>query len=180
MVYMFLADGFEETEALCPLDLMRRAKIDVVTVGVTGKIVTGSHNIQVCADISIDEADCSAPLEMVICPGGMPGAANIDNSKKAEKIILKAYKDGAYLAAICAAPMIFGKRGLLNGKKAVCYPGFEKYLEGADVQNKGVVADGKIITARAMGSAVDFGLELIRALRGSNVADEIKSAVIYE
>ena len=134
MVYLFLADGFEEIEALTPVDLLRRAGVSVKTVGVTGKCVTGSHKIKVEADVTIDEAirdlsDASVELEMIVLPGGMPGAKNLDESEGVDRFIKEALSRDAYLAAICAAPMVYGKRGLLEGRDATCYPGFEKYLE---------------------------------------------------
>ncbi|MBQ8747355.1 MAG: DJ-1/PfpI family protein [Clostridia bacterium] len=182
MVYLFLADGFEEIEALTPADLLRRAGVTVTTVGVTGKIATGSHGISVTADVTAAEAqamlkDGIAPA-MVILPGGMPGAKNLDESVTVDEFIRAATDADAYLAAICAAPMILGKRGLLNGKRAVCYPGFEAYLNGASVQNVPCVRDGKIITGRAMGAATEFALSLVAALCGEEKADEIRKGVL--
>lgn len=177
MVYLFLAEGFEEVEALTPVDLMRRAKIDVTTVGVGGEYVTGAHGICVKADITdADAVPCD--IEMLILPGGMPGTVNLDACGAVHRFIDEALRVGAKLAAICAAPSVFGKRGLLQGKRAVCYPGFEKYLDGACVENCGVVSDGSIITARAAGSAADFALELISALKGEEAAKEISAAII--
>jgi 4-methyl-5(b-hydroxyethyl)-thiazole monophosphate biosynthesis len=178
MVYMFLADGFETVEALCPLDLLRRAGIAVRTVAAagSGKTVTSSHGVKVEADILPDEI--GGEIEMVILPGG-PGAEVLDRSEAVEKTLEKAYASGAFLCAICAAPMILGKKGYLKGKKAVCFPGYEEYLEGAEHTNAGVVRDGAIITGRAMGSSADFGLELITALRGKEISDEIKSKIHY-
>lgn len=182
MVYLFLADGFEEIEALTPADLLRRAGVTVTTVGVTGKIATGSHGISVTADVTAAEAqamlkDGIAPA-MVILPGGMPGAKNLDESVTVDAFIRAATDADAYLAAICAAPMILGKRGLLNGKRAVCYPGFEAYLNGASVQNVPCVRDGKIITGRAMGAATEFALSLVAALCGEEKAEEIRKGVL--
>ena len=161
MVYMFLADGFEEVEAICPLDCLRRAKIEVTTVKVGAKgaddilSVCSSHSLSVNAD--------------------MPESRIVDTAIKV------ATKNGAYIAAICAAPMILGKRGLLQEKRAVCYPGFEKFLEGAEVSDtERVVRDGKIITAAGMGVALDFGLCLVSCLKGQNVADEIRKAILAD
>ncbi len=182
MVYLFLADGFEEIEALTPADLLRRAGVTVTTVGVTGKIATGSHGIPVTADVTAAEAEAMlsdgiAPA-MVILPGGMPGAKNLDESPAVEKFITAATGADAYLAAICAAPMILGKRGVLTGKRAVCYPGFEAYLDGASVEAVPCVRDGKIITGRAMGAATEFALALVAALCGEAKADEIRKGVL--
>ncbi len=177
MVYMFLANGFEEVEALCPLDLLRRAGVEVTTVGVGGESVVGAHGIIVGTDMPEIMYRDSAP-EMIILPGGMPGAENLDNSRIVDSAIRAASRNGAYLAAICAAPMILGKRGQLIGKRAVCFPGFEEYLEGAEVETeKTVVCDGNIITAKGMGAAFEFGLALVEALKGKDVADRIKASV---
>ena len=175
---MFLADGFEEVEALCPLDILRRAGLEVTTVGVGGKdIITGSHGITVQTDIPDVMYRDSAP-DMIILPGGMPGSTNLDESKTVDAALRVASKKGAYLCAICAAPLVLGKRGYLNGKKAVCYPGFEKYLSGAKVpENETVVIDGNVITAKGMGAAFEFGLELVRALKDSETAENIKRSV---
>lgn len=174
---MFLADGFETVEALCPLDLIRRAGIDIKTVGITGKTVTSSHNIKIEADILPDEI--GEDIEMIILPGGLPGATRLDESEIVERYIEKAYESNSFICAICAAPMILGKRGYLKRKKATCYPGYEKYLEGADCVDSKVVRDGKFITGRAMGSSTEFGLELITALKGKEISDEIKSKIHF-
>lgn len=181
MIYMFLANGFEETEAVCPLDMLRRAGADVrtVAVGTDTLAVRGSHGITITADIS--EADLVADdIEMVILPGGMPGADNLFASEAVSSAIAKASDSGAYIAAICAAPYILGKRGYLKGHRAVCYPGYEDTLAGADVSDAPVVVDGKIITARSAGAALQFGLALVRALFGKDKADAVARAVIYE
>ena len=177
MIYMFLAEGFEEVESLAPLDLIRRAGLEIKTVGVGSKTVVGSHGIPVVADMIADELSDSAP-DMVILPGGMPGTKNLDASEAVHKMIADAVKNDAYICAICAAPMILGKLGLVNGKNAVCYPGFEKYLDGAIVPDKKVVRDGKIITAKGMGAAVEFGLAIVEALKGAKTADDLASAII--
>ena len=181
MVYMFLAEGFEEIEALAPLDLLRRAGVKITTVGIGGEYVTGSHGITVKADVADTEAKIEN-AEMVILPGGMPGTKNLDASAIVHGAIDSAEKSGAFVAAICAAPMILGKRGDLNGKTAVCYPGFEEYLAGAILcpREKKVAVDGKFITARGMGVAVDFGLALVEALCGKAKSDELKSAIIAD
>ena len=179
MVYLFLADGFEEIEALCVLDFLRRAGIDTKTVGVSGKCANGSHGIPVVCDITENELDKSADFDMVILPGGLPGSTNLDNSQVVDGMIKRAYDEDKFICAICAAPFILGKRGMLKGKRATCYPGFEKELLGADVVNEGVVRDGKIITGRAMGSSHDFALEIIEVLKGKEERERLKNAVLY-
>ena len=181
MIYMFLANGFEEIEALCPLDLLRRAGLEVTTVGVGGEMICGSHGITVAADIPEGMYADAAP-DMVILPGGMPGSKNLDGSRVVDMALRAASRKGAYIAAICAAPMVLGKRGYLKGKAAVCFPGFEEYLTDAILQPKGVkvVTDGKIITAVGMGAAVEFGLSLVRVLKGDDAANALRSAILAD
>ena len=176
MIYMFLANGFEEVEALCPLDILRRAGLSVTTVGIGGEAVVGAHGIQVLADLP-DTMYRDAKPEMIILPGGMPGTTNLDRSRVVESALHVAAANGAYLAAICAAPMVLGKRGYLTGKCATCYPGFEEYLEGAQLCADGVVVDGKVITAKGMGVALEFGLALVCQLCGQEEADRIRRAI---
>ena len=179
MVYMFLADGFEEIEALCPLDLLRRANIEVKTVGIGSGTVTGAHGISVLADMADSElSDFCA--DMIILPGGMPGTLNLDASDTVHKAIDAALRNDSYIAAICAAPMILGARGILCGKEAICYPGFEEKLDGAKISSKRVVVDGKIITAAGMGVALDFGLELVALLCGKEKANTLRKGVIAD
>lgn len=178
MIYLFLADGFEEIEALAPLDILRRAGLNVTTVGIGGKHITGSHKIAVEADTADTDLKLD-DIEMIILPGGMPGTKNLDKSPVVHDAIKKALDCDAYICAICAAPMILGKLGLLKGRNAVCYPGFEDYLTGATIPlDKDVVTDEKIITARGMGVAVDFGLLLASKLCGQEKANDLASAII--
>ena len=181
MIYMFLADGFEEVEALCPLDILRRAGLEVTTVGVGGKdLIVGSHGIAVQADIPDVMYRDSAP-DMIILPGGMPGSTNLDESKTVDAALRVAAKRGAYLSAICAAPMVLGKRGYLEDKKAVCYPGFEEYLAGATVsETETVVKDGNVITAKGMGCAAEFALCIVETLVGKEKAEEIALSAIIK
>lgn len=179
MVYMFLAQGFEEVEALAPLDLLRRAGVEIKTVGVGSKTVVGAHSIPVVADITDSEFSDDAP-EMVILPGGMPGTLNLDASKTVHRAIDAAVKNGSHLAAICAAPMILGKLGLLSGKEAICYPGFEEHLLGAKVSDKTVVNDGKVTTAKGMGVAIEFALTLVKLLKGEKLAEDLRASTISE
>lgn len=176
MVYLFLANGFEEIEALAPLDLLRRAGIEVTTVGVGGEMIRGSHGIVVQADTP-DTMYMDANPEMIILPGGMPGSKNLDESRIVDSAIKSAVRNGAYIAAICAAPFLLGKRGLLVGKEAICYPGFEEQLTGAKISTEKVVRDGKFITAAGMGVAVDFGLKLVEVLKDATTAENLRSTI---
>ena len=179
MVYLFLANGFEEIEALAPLDLLRRAGVEVTTVGVGGEMIRGSHGIVVQADIP-DTMYMDANPEMIILPGGMPGSKNLDESRIVDAAVASAARKGAYIAAICAAPFVLGKRGLLEGKEAICYPGFEDQLTGATISDKKVVRDGRIITAAGMGVALEFGLALVATLKGEKVAEDLRRAVLAD
>lgn len=179
MVYLFLAEGFEEIEALCVLDLLRRAGVEVKTVGVTGKTVCGSHKIPVSCDVTENEISIDDNFDMIILPGGLPGSDNLNNSLVVDAFIKRAVKENKFICAICAAPYVLGVRGVLEGKEATCYPGFEDTLKGASYKNEGVIRDGKIITARAMGSAVDFALEIVEAMTDKETREKIKASIIY-
>lgn len=176
MIYMFLANGFEEVEALCPLDLIRRAGLDIKTVGVGGSHITGSHGITVLADMT-DEAFSDENPSAVILPGGMPGTTHLDACATVHMALDAAKAAGALVAAICAAPMILGKRGDLCGKEAICFPGFEQYLDGATISSEKVVRDGRVITAAGMGVALDFGLAVVAYFCGEEKAAAMKAAV---
>ena len=177
MVYVFLADGFEEIEALATVDIIRRAEIPVSTVGVGGKFVTGSHGIKVESDILPDQINRD-DLTAVILPGGMPGSINLENSDIVKQTVMYAHNNKKIVAAICAAPMVLGHLGILNDKKATCYSGFEKELTGADVQNAPVCIDGNIITAWGAGAAMGFALEIVTAIYGNDKrAKEIYNAM---
>ncbi|HEX2938432.1 MAG TPA: DJ-1 family glyoxalase III [Ruminiclostridium sp.] len=173
MVYVFLAEGFEETEAIVPIDMLRRSLADVKTVGVGGKNIKGAHDITVTADI--EENDINDSAEMIVLPGG-PGHKNLEKSKAVQKAIDRAVKSGALIGAICASPSILGHMGLLKGKKAVCYPGYENELFGAEAARSQVCEDGNIITANGPGASFAFGLKLAERL-GKN-ADKVKSGMI--
>ncbi|CAB1249591.1 DJ-1 family protein [Ruminococcaceae bacterium BL-4] len=177
MILLFLADGFEETEALVPVDLLRRTKREIKMVGVGKKQVTGSHGISVMTDITTEElAPYSDSTEMVILPGGMPGTLNLEASKEVKKAVLNAIQKGSFIAAICAAPSILGHWGLLKNHTAVCYPGYEKDL-GCKVGSESVVCSGQFITAKGAGVALDFSLQLIEALCGSKKALDVKKSI---
>lgn len=176
MIAVLLADGFEEIEALTPVDMLRRAGLKVVTIGISGKYATGSHGIKVECDSTADETDPSL-FDAVIFPGGMPGATNLDASPFTDVIISEVLKKNGVIGAICAAPLVLGRRGLLNGKQAICYPGFENELTGASVADCEVVTDGKIVTAKGMGVALEFSKALISLLAGEEKAKEISIAI---
>ena len=179
MIAVLLADGFEEIEALTPVDMLRRAGLDVKTVGITNKIAMGSHGIPVICDLTPEEVDLDA-VSLAIFPGGMPGALNLDASPFTDKIIAAVTKNGGRLAAICAAPLVFGRRGLLNGKRAICYPGFENELIGAKIADTSVVTDDGITTAKGMGVSLDFACELLKLTVGKEKAEALASAVMSE
>ena len=165
MLYCFLAPGFEETEAIATVDTVRRGDIDVTTVGIGGKIITGNHGISVVADITEDELTFE-DMTGVILPGGIPGTLNLEKSETVQRAIAHAAQNNLLICAICAAPSILGNLGLLEGKKAVCFDGYEVFLNCAQVPEDRVVSDGNIITARAVGTAIEFGLEIIRSIKG--------------
>lgn len=165
MIIVLLTDGFEEIEALTPVDMLRRAKLNVKTVGVNGKIAVGSHGIPVVCDITADEVDLNE-VTMAVFPGGMPGSLNLDASPFTDKVIDAVTKKGGRLAAICAAPLVLGRRGLLNGKKATCFPGFEAELIGATVTGEEFVTDGNITTGKGMEYSLPFAKELVRLAEG--------------
>lgn len=161
MIIVLLADGFEEIEALTPVDMLRRAGLEVKTVGINGKIAVGSHNIPVVCDAVPADINLS-DVSMAIFPGGMPGALNLDASPYTDEVINSVVSRGGHIAAICAAPLIFGRRGLLEGKRATCFPGFEEELRGATVTGKEFVTDGNITTGKGMEYSLPFAKELVR------------------
>lgn len=178
MVYVFLADGFEIIEALSPVDILTRAKADVKTVGVTGKLVTSSCGVQVAADITIDEFDFY-DVEAIVLPGGMPGTLNLEKNPQVQQAIDNAVNTNVIIGAICAAPSILGHKGLLDGREATCFPGYEDALQGATLSEKYVVTDGNFVTARGAGVSVDFGLELVKQLKGEEKSNEIRKTIQY-
>jgi len=178
MVYMLLGTGFEETEAIAPLDLLRRAGIEVLTVGINGKTVYGGHNIGVEADILLSQMDLT-DLEMIVIPGGLGGVASIRASKEAMAALQFAWENGKFVAAICAGPTVLADLGITNGKKATCYPGCEGGMKQALMQeNAACVQDGTVITGTSAGCAIPFGLSLIAALKGQQAADAVASQIV--
>lgn len=177
MIYMFLAEGFEETEAIAPLDILRRAELEIATVGVGRKTVTGSHGISVVADVMDCEIAPDENCEGIILPGGMPGTLNLEKSESVQKFIDYAVENNLVIGAICAAPSILGHKGILNGKQAVCYDGFETQLFGAEIAEARVCRDGNIITAIGAGAALEFGFKLTEAFANSAQAKRIKDSM---
>lgn len=179
MVYVLLAPGFEEAEALVPVDLLRRANIETALVSITGEPVPGSHGITVTADLTLDQVDPDR-MEMVVLPGGGPGYKNLGKEPRVEQLVREAVRRDVWVAAICAAPTLLGKWGLLEGKEAVCYPGMEEGLVGAKPEmDLRAVMDGRIITGRAAGSAFDFGLMLVAVLAGTEQAERVSGSICY-
>lgn len=176
MVYVFLANGFEEVEAITPIDYLRRAGIDTVTVGVTGKYVTGTHGIEIKCDITADEADITK-VDGIVLPGGMPGTLNLENSDVVQSAIDYCTDRGLLIAAICAAPSILGHKNILQDKNAVCFPGFESELYGANIVSEYAVTDKNIITAKGAGSASEFAFEIINYLCDKETAQNVRSVV---
>ncbi len=178
MVYMLLGTGFEETEAIAPLDLLRRADIPVMTVGINGKTVYGSHGIGIEADITIDEMDLTA-LEMLVLPGGLGGVASARACPAALDALAFAWENDKYVAAICAGPTVLADLLITDGRRATCYPGCESGMGGADmVPGAACVRDGKLITGTSAGCAISFGLALVAALRGQEAADSIAGQIV--
>lgn len=179
-VSLFLADGFEEIEGLTVVDLLRRAQIEVETISIMGKNqITGAHNIKVEADRLFEEADFS-DSNMLVLPGGMPGTLYLKEFEPLRQLLLEFHQNEKAVAAICAAPTVFGDLGILKGKSAVCYPGMEDGLVGAEVKYDNVVTDGNITTSRGLGTAIDFSLRLIEILLDKDTADKIGHAVVYK
>ena len=166
MYYLMLADGFEETEMIAPLDILRRADIPVQTVGITGRLVTGAHHLTVTADL-LPEDVVPTDMDGIILPGGMPGTTNLKESEPLRQWISSCAEEGKLLAAICAAPSVFGELGLLKGRCAICFPGFEDALRGAEVLDGFVACDGNIITAKGAGAALAFGAALADYIKGA-------------
>jgi len=177
MVYMLLGTGFEETEAIAPLDLMRRAGISVATVGLNGKVIKGSHGIGVEADMEIGEMDLTH-MDMIVLPGGLGGVNSIKSCPAALDAVRFAWENGKFVAAICAGPTILAQLGITDGKNATCYPGCEEQMGSANMVNAAAVTDGNIITGTSAGCAIPFGLALITALKGEEAAEAIAKQIV--
>lgn len=179
MIYVFLADGFEEVEALTPVDYLRRCELEVQTVGIHGKMVRGSHGITVIADATMYDVDMGQ-VEMIVLPGGMPGTLNLEKSQLLSNVIDDCVSRQIPIAAICAAPSILGHKGLLKGKRATCAEGYEAELEGADVTGAPVETDGLFTTARGAGVANQFAFALVEHFLGAERANKLAGAVRWE
>ena len=177
MVYMLLGTGFEETEAVAPLDLLRRAGVTVQTVGLNGKIIYGSHGIGIETDIEIGQMDLT-DVEMIVIPGGLGGVASIRACQEAMDALKFANDNGKFAGAICAGPTVLADLGITNGKQATCFPGCESQMGKATMVNAAAVTDGKLITGTSAGCAIPFGLELIAALKGADMADKIAKQIV--
>ena len=176
MVYVLLAPGFEEIEALAPTDILRRAGVEVRAVGVGSREIIGSHGIPVVCDLTEEEANLR-DLEMVILPGGMPGAANLEASEKVQALLDHCAQNDRWVAAICAAPFVLGHKGLLKGRRATCYPGFEGELTGAVYTAAAVEQDGRYITGKGPGVALEFGFRLAEVLKGAETARRVREGM---
>lgn len=178
MVYVLLGTGFEETEAIAPIDLLRRAGIEVLTVGIGGKLICGGHGIGVEADITLEEMDLTN-LDMIVLPGGLGGVASIRASREAMAAVAFAAENGRYVAAICAGPTVLADLGITGGRKATCYPGCEINMGSAEViPNEACVQDGNVITGTSAGCAIAFGLKLIAALKGEAAAKTVAEQIV--
>lgn len=177
MIYVLLADGFEDIEAIEPLDILKRADIPVKTVGVYEKTVTSAHNLTVSADILIDEVNLK-DMDMLVLPGG-PGHTLLDESSRVHELISYAQKNDIFLAAICASPSIFGKLGILDKKRYTCFPGYEKFAPKGDYTGEKVVLDGKILTGKGAGTAADFGFKIVEIFKGKELCDKLKKTMQY-
>lgn len=176
---VFLADGFEEMEALGTVDILRRGGIGVTTVSITDNpTVTGAHKVPVVADETINDTTLT-DADALVLPGGMPGAANLGSSEKVKEALLKQYREGKIVAAICAAPMVLGGLGLLKGRNATCYPGFEPKLIGANVTGEAVEVSDNVITGKGPGLVYNFGLALVAALKNDAVSEEVAAGLLF-
>ncbi|MCC8152790.1 MAG: DJ-1/PfpI family protein [Tannerellaceae bacterium] len=176
--FVFLATGFEEMEATGTIDVLRRGEIETTTVSITGeRVVTGTHGIPVVADTIFAETDLS-DADILVLPGGMPGSSNLNAFEPLKERLTQQYNAGKYIAAICAAPLVFGGLGFLKGKNATCYPSFEPQLIGANVTGENVEADGNVITVKGPGLVFDFALLIVEALQGKEKADEVAAGLL--
>ena len=177
MVYVLLGTGFEETEAIVPVDLLRRAGVTVLTVGLNGKLVYGGHSIGVEADITIEQMDLTQ-MDMIVLPGGLGGVSSILACQAALDAVDFAYENGKLIGAICAAPTILAKLGITDGKNTTCYPGCEENMGSANMVKAARVQDSNIITGTSAGCATAFGLKLIEALKGEEAKNKIAESIV--
>ena len=178
MIYIILGEGFEEMEAIVPCDLLRRAGVDVRFAGIGGREITGGHGITVCADCVAEETDLTK-AEMLVLPGGLGGVASILKSETVKKAVNRVYENGGYAAAICAGPTVLAKLGITDGKRVACYPGCETQMGSAVICEENAAIDGRVITGKAPGAAFDFGLALVKVLRGEEKAKQVAAGAVY-
>lgn len=178
MIYVFLADGFEEIEALTPIDYLRRSELDVKTVGVGSQAIKSAHNVTVLTDINDAQIELNDELKMIVLPGGMPGTLNLEKNSNVIKAINYCMKNNIYIGAICAAPSILGHKNLLDGIKATCFPGFEEQLGNAIVCTDLVCHENNIITGKSAGAAKPFAFKLVEVLLGKKEAQKLEDTLI--
>jgi 4-methyl-5(b-hydroxyethyl)-thiazole monophosphate biosynthesis len=176
--FVFLAPGFEEVEASGTIDVLRRGEVDAIAISITGDyVVTGAHGIALLADELFEDIDFS-DADALILPGGMPGSSNLNAYEPLKELLVRQYESGRIVAAICAAPLVLGGLGILKGRKATCYPGFESYLTGAILTDESVVTDGNVLTGKGPGRVFDFGLGLVSALNGPSKAEGVAGELL--
>ena len=180
MIYVFLATGFEDIEAIAPVDIMRRADLEVQTVSITGEeIVTSAHGVGIASDLLLSDVDFSS-AEMLVLPGGLPGSTNLDACKPLTEAIKRHFESGGPIAAICAAPLVYGHLGLLKGRRATCYPGVERELAGATYTAAIVERDGNIITGKGPAAAFEFGYTIVDFFLGEGASQPLRQGMIYK
>ena len=177
MIYVFFAQGFEEVEGITVVDVLRRAGLNVTTIGVGFSCITGAHGISILCDDEITGVIPNDKIEAIVLPGGMPGTTNLEESPEVQAMIDYAAMKNILIGAICAAPIILGHKGLLKGRTATCFPGFEEELIGAHLSDQAVCRDGNIITAKGMGASIDFSIEIVKALTNEQAALDLKESL---
>lgn len=178
MVYIILGNGFEEIEAISPCDILRRGGVEVQFAGIGGRLITGGNGITVQADCTVEEMNLDA-MELIMLPGGLGGVRSVQGCETALNAVRYAYENGKYVTAICAAPTVLAQLGITDGKRAVCYPGMEDQMGTAVMQEANAVRDGNVLTGRAPGAAMDFGYLLLETLKGKEVAEKVRSGMVY-
>jgi len=180
MIYIFLAEGFEEVEALAVVDVLRRANLEVKTIGVTHTHVTGSHQITITTDLNLEDIKALDDADMLILPGGQPGTNNLMENKHVHELLMKAFYEDRYIAAICAAPTVLDFLGITEGKALTCYPTYQKNIKKGTVIDIDTVVDGKLITGRGVGVALEFGLEIVKVLKGEAIRNSLFEAMVMK
>ena len=179
MVYILLGKGFEEIEAVSPCDILRRGGVEVQFAGIGGRLITGGNGITVQADCTVEEMDLNN-MDMIVLPGGLGGVHSISGSETAMNAVRYAYENGKFVAAICAAPTVLAGLGITDGRQAVCYPGMEDQMGNAVMVDADAVADGKVLTGRAPGAALEFGYLLLKTLKNAETAEKVRSGMVYK